>query len=96
MGGVFVGKEPEDFDCHVSTARVLKAANLPGGEVPTELADSVEHCVGAMLMLKARCKRPHDRIKSKAMDKVSATEPMILNREEFIRHHTLPRKQAQA
>ena len=91
-GKVFVGFEPENFDCHVSTAAVLEAAGIENGFVPEELQHKVQHCVGAMLMLKARCKRPHDVVKSAMMDKVSATEPMILNREEFIQHHTIKKK----
>lgn len=89
MGNVFIGCEPVDFDCHVSTKNVLDAAGIYDGYVPEESRDKIQHCVGAMLMLKARCKRPRDIVKSAMMDKVSATEPMILNREEFIRHHTL-------
>lgn len=87
--GQFIGREPMDFDCHVSTEKVLEAEGIEDCRVPDHLVHKVNHCVGAMLMLKARCKRPHDIVKSAMMDKVSATEPMILNREEFIKHHTV-------
>lgn len=85
---MFAGCEPMDFDCHVSTAKVLRDNEIEEGEVPLAFQSSVNHCVGAMLMLKARCKRPHNIVKSTMMDKDSATEPMILNREEFIAHHS--------
>lgn len=85
--GTFIGKDPEDFDCHMSTAKVLEAAGLE--DLPPELEGAVEHCVGALLMLKSRCKRPHDRAKSFAMDKASENAPMLKTREAFIKHHSL-------
>lgn len=85
--GQFIGKDPEDFDCHVSTAAVLEAAGVE--EITPTLEPSVSHCVGALLLLKARCKRPFNRQKSAAMQEVSANVPMLGTREEFIEHHKL-------
>ncbi len=95
-GNQFIGCEPANFPCHMDVTKIIAGIEAGGeacyGEVPDEYQDRLEHCVGALLMLKARCKRPHDRIKSLAMDLARASEPMILNREEFIAHHTLRAK----
>lgn len=85
--GLFVGCEPMDFDCHVDTKKWLEKHGLE--EVPPDCADEIQHCVGALLMLDADCKLPHNREKCDAMSRAKATEPMLLSRDEFITHHTL-------
>lgn len=90
-GGVFIGCEPMNFDCHVSTAKVCEDLNIHG-TVPPEHEHLVSHCVGALLLLKATCKLPHDRVKAAMMNKVSSNVPMITTRDEFIAHHTITKK----
>jgi hypothetical protein len=84
--GLIVGGEPQDYACHMDVDRVM---DREGYETDDEIQDDeVSHCAGALHFLKTSCKAPKDHEKSKAIDAVVATEPMLLNYHEFLKHHT--------
>jgi hypothetical protein len=91
MPGVWVG-DVADMACHVDMDRVVEKHDLDHGDSHqlAQYSAELQHCAGALHFLGSIHKRPRDRAKCEAMDRVEigTTEPMLTSIEEFENHHS--------